>query len=45
MAIGGLRARGAARFDPVHFRFIESLARRAAAHGGAARRELDRRLA
>ncbi|MDO9600059.1 MAG: DUF2894 domain-containing protein [Azoarcus sp.] len=45
MAIDGLRARGAAHFDPVRFRFIESLARRAAAHGGAARRELDRRLA
>lgn len=45
MAIDGLRALGAARFNPVRFRFIEALARRAAIHGGAARQVLDRRLA
>lgn len=39
------RARGDHRFDPVRFRFIEALARRAAAHGGDARRILDARLA
>lgn len=43
--IEALRARGAARFDPVGFRFIEALARRAAAHRDEARRILDRRLA
>lgn len=45
MAIDRLRARGAACFDPVRFRFIEALARRAAVHGGAARRVLDCKLA
>jgi len=40
-----LRERGAQRFDPVRFRFIEALARRAAAHGGDVRRILDGRLA
>jgi hypothetical protein len=39
------RQRGADRLDPVHFRFIEALARRAAAHEGEARRRLDERLA
>jgi hypothetical protein len=34
-------ARGDQRFDPVRFRFIEAMARRAAAHGGEARRMLD----
>ena len=44
-AIDALRERGAQRVDPVRFRFIESLARRAAAHEGAARHVLDKRLA
>jgi len=39
------RERGAHGFDPVRFRFIEALARRAAAQGGAARRLLDARVA
>jgi hypothetical protein len=39
------RQRGDHRHDPVRFRFIEALARRAQAHGGAARRLLDDRLA
>lgn len=39
------RQRGADRLDPVRFRFIEALARRAAAHEGEARRRLDERLA
>lgn len=43
--IDALRARNAERFDPVGFRFIEALARRAAAHRIEARRILDRRLA
>lgn len=43
--IDALRVRGAECFDPVGFRFIEALARRAAAQGDAARRVLDRRLA
>lgn len=43
--IDALRARGAEQFDPVGFRFIEALARRAAAHRIEARRILDRRLA
>ena len=38
------RQRGDHRFDPVRFRFIEALARRTAAHGGAARRLLDEKL-
>ena len=38
------RQRGADRLDPVRFRFIEALARRAAAHEGEARRLLDERL-
>ncbi len=45
LTIDALRARGAHRFDPVRFRFIEALARRTAAHGGQARQMLDRRLA
>ena len=44
-AIEALRARGAQQVDPVRFRFIESLAERAAQHEGAARRVLDQRLA
>lgn len=40
-----LRARGAERFDPIRFRFIEALARRSLACHGDARRLLDTRLA
>jgi len=43
--IDAWRRDGADRLDPVRFRFIEALARRAAAHGGEARRILDARLA
>lgn len=43
--IDALRARGAERFDPVGFRFIEALGRRAAGHRDHARRIVDRRLA
>lgn len=43
-AIEALRARGAARFDPVRFRFIEALARRAVVHRDAATRVLESRL-
>ena len=39
------RVRGEYRRDPVRFRFIEALARRAAVHEGDARRILDERLA
>jgi len=39
------RERGDARLDPVRFRMIESLARRAASHEGEARRLLDEKLA
>lgn len=39
-----LRARGAERFDPVRFRYLEALARRAAEHRDAARQLLERRL-
>lgn len=42
--IEALRARGAERFDAAGLRFIEALARRAAAHGGEAARILERRL-
>eukprot|EP01036_Dinobryon_divergens_P014130 gene14130-19077_t len=38
-------ARGDHRFDPVRFRFIEALARRADTHEGEARRLLDDRVA
>lgn len=40
-----LRERGADRFDPVRFRFMEALARRAAAHRGEARRIVEDTLA
>jgi hypothetical protein len=40
-----LRARGAPAADPVRWRFLEALARRAATHDGAARQLLDERLA
>lgn len=43
-AIAALRARGAARLDPVRWAHIEALARRAAAHDGATRQVLDDRL-
>lgn len=39
------RQRGADRLDPVRFRFIEAMARRAATHEGEARRLLDERVA
>lgn len=45
LAIASLRERGAHRFDPVRFRYIEALARRAADHRGDTRRTLDRILA
>ncbi|KWT98757.1 MULTISPECIES: DUF2894 domain-containing protein [unclassified Variovorax] len=38
------RERGEHRLDPVRFRFIEALARRASAHHGEARRILDDKL-
>ena len=44
-SLAALRERGAQHFDPVRFRFIEALARRAAAHGGEVRCILDVRLA
>lgn len=44
-ALDALRERGVDRRDPVRFRVVESLARRAAAHAGAARRALDARVA
>ena len=43
-AIAGLRERGAQGFDPVRFRFLETLARRASAQEGGTRRVLDRKL-
>jgi hypothetical protein len=43
--IAALRERGAARFDPVRFRFIEALSRRAEGYRGHARNLLDHRLA
>ncbi|WP_332671983.1 DUF2894 domain-containing protein [Aromatoleum sp.] len=43
--IDSLRAGGAQRFDPVRFRFIEALARRAAGHRDRIRDVLDARLA
>ncbi|WP_025596775.1 DUF2894 domain-containing protein [Burkholderia sp. WSM2230] len=39
------RERGADRLDPLRFRFIDALERRAAAHSGEARRVLDAKLA
>jgi len=44
LALAALRARGASRFDPVQFCFIEALDRRSAAHQGEARRLLDDKL-
>lgn len=43
--LAALRARGAQRLDPVRFRLIEAMARRATAHTGDVRRLLDGRLA
>jgi hypothetical protein len=43
--LDALRERGADRLAPVRFHLAESLARRAAAHAGAARRVLDQKLA
>ncbi|MBI2276675.1 MAG: DUF2894 domain-containing protein [Dechloromonas sp.] len=43
--IDALRARGADRFDPVRFRFIEALARRAAAQPAQVKHRLDDKLA
>ncbi len=43
-ALDALRERGAHRHDPIRFRYLEALARRAEAHGGDARRLLDDRL-
>ena len=44
-ALAALRERGADRRDPVRFRLAQGLARRAAAHAGAARRAIDEKLA
>lgn len=44
-AIEALREREAHRFDPVRFRFMETLARRAEGHEGDVRRILDAKLA
>lgn len=44
-ALEAWRTRGDHRFDPVRLRFIEALARRAAAHRGDARRILDEKVA
>jgi len=44
-ALEALRLRGAHRVAPVRFRFLESLARRAAAADGAPRRVMEDRLA
>ncbi|MCR6475895.1 DUF2894 domain-containing protein [Variovorax sp. ZS18.2.2] len=42
--LGAWRERGAHRLDPVRFHFIETLAKRAADHGGEARRILDEKV-
>ena len=42
--LAALRERGADRRDPVRFRLAEGLARRAAAHAGAARRAIEDKL-
>jgi hypothetical protein len=44
LTLDAWRERGADRLDPVRFRFIEALDRRAAACSGEARRILDERL-
>ncbi|AFT88205.1 DUF2894 domain-containing protein [Paraburkholderia phenoliruptrix] len=43
--LDGWRARGADLVDPLRFRFIDALERRAAGHSGEARRVLDKKLA
>ncbi|CAH2911636.1 MAG: hypothetical protein CPSOU_2030 [uncultured Paraburkholderia sp.] len=43
--LDGWRARGADLVDPLWFRFIDALERRAAEHSGEARRVLDEKLA
>jgi hypothetical protein len=43
-AIEALRASGARQMDPVRFRYIEALARRAATRDGAVRQALDAKL-
>ncbi|ODV42821.1 hypothetical protein AWV79_23395 [Cupriavidus sp. UYMMa02A] len=43
-ALAAWRERGADRVDPVRYRFIEAMARRAAGYSGDARRLLDGRL-
>ena len=43
--IAALRERGAADADPLRFRYVQALARRAAAHEGMARAMLDAKLA
>ena len=43
-ALAALQARGARRFDPVRFHFIETLAKRTMIYEGAARSVLDARL-
>jgi len=43
--LDALRAKGAARREPLHFAFLEALARRTATRQGEARRVLDQRLA
>ncbi|MDR6390703.1 DUF2894 domain-containing protein [Paraburkholderia phenoliruptrix] len=43
--LDGWRARGADLADPLRFRFIDALERRAAGHSGEARRVLDEKLA
>ena len=45
LALDALRAQGAPLHDPVHFAFVEALARRSAVHAGAVRQLLDARLA
>lgn len=45
LVLDALRLWHADRFDPVCFRLLEALARRAAAHRGEARRMIERRLA
>ena len=43
-ALAALRERGADHRDPVRFRLAQGLARRAAAHAGAARRAIEEKL-
>ena len=45
LLIASLRTSGADRFDPVRFRFLEALSRRALEHEGEVRRILEARLA